>query len=122
MIHWTIGQGVPKYLEQHARSVVKKIIKCSPVLHDLRIVLVGAYTYPSGLDMVCGEFASPHASEATPTIYACVFSSGERLSHITDTICHEWGHYEQYRDRKPLVEGSDIEQRTRRLMEAVERG
>lgn len=122
MIQWVIGTGVPKYLEQHARTVVKRILKVSPLLHDLRIYLVGAYTYPSGHDFVCGEFWVPHPGQPTPVIYACVFSAGQRVAHVTDTICHEWGHYEQYRDKKPIDEGPDIEARTKRLMEAVKRG
>lgn len=117
---WKKSLGVVKHLEQHVKTIVKRLRNESPQLHDLRIVLVGAYQYPDSKgDLVYGEFAPPCPGSPTPVLYICVFSVGERLARITDTICHEWGHYEQFRDNKPIDEGPDIEARTKRLMEAV---
>jgi len=116
MIDWTIGEGSTKTAVQHAKSIVNKLTKVSPCIHHLRIVVVGAYEYPDTKgEFVHGEFCPPCSGSPTPVIFVCVYGT------LEENLCHEYGHYEQYRDNKPIEEEPDIEQRTKRLMEAIKR-
>ena len=108
--------GVAPSHAAEARRVARGFAKVSGVRHDIRVVVVPfpAVRADHGTDCY-GTFHFPRRRRCRPTFvvvagqvprddYRRGFVGAGSVRCVGHTILHELAHYEQWRDRRPMVE------------------
>jgi len=114
-------KGVTPPIRKYAQDFIKKAYKVFKWAHPVKILIVPAPVvtdnygnYGFGAFLYNGDdLTIILAGEVLPDM-----NYSEWLSLFKESFCHEFAHYEQYRDGKPLQERG-VAIRARNLMEIL---
>lgn len=94
-------------------ALTRKLQKISEVKHYLRIEIIPDEKIIHPCGELAGIFYRDRRNRPRIIIAAGIVdfwkqygfdSYRDAVEAINDTLCHEWVHYEQYRDKKPVIE------------------
>ena len=118
----TIGH-IAKDIQKVVQETAEALEMACEVPHDLLMIV-----YPSEVvttddgDACWATFHEPKPDAAMHIKIAGRFprkffpTREHGFEHLVDSVCHEFAHYEQWRDKKPVVERG-IAARTRKLIQ-----
>jgi hypothetical protein len=124
-----VRRSVPTYVRKEIVKAVGALCRVSPPRHRIAIEIVPhpCIKYEDGgkTKHGFGVFANtnpPTICVAGGLAKTCIKEYGDSREHairaVVTVLCHEWAHYEQHRDGKPIVERG-VAVRTRTLLRLI---
>ena len=125
MIELLVSRHVPRYVQSHARRIVAKLPEVMRIEHPIELYIAAVVEWPDAKVPYIGGFIEPR--EMNPCRIAVagyitpfVKEHGRQaaMDDFTDTLIHEFVHYEQWRDGRHYTERG-VARRTKAVMQQL---
>lgn len=111
MIELLVSRHVPRYVQSHAKRIVARLPEVMRIEHPIELYIAAVVEWPDSKVPFIGNFVEPRetnpcrisvAGYLTPLVRE--YGRKVAMQDFTDTLIHEFVHYEQWRDGRHYTE------------------